>query len=71
MDDTKPAYASTEVWGAAIALIGALTPLALNAAGIRNAADQQATVNAGMQLVAGFGAAIALYGRLTATKRIG
>lgn len=71
MDDTKPAYASTGVWGAALALIGALTPLALNAAGIRNASDQQATLNATMQLVAGIGAAIALYGRLTATKKIG
>ena len=71
MDDIKPAYASTGVWGAAIALIGALAPLALSAAGIRDAGDQQATVNATMQLVAGVGAAIALYGRLTATKRIG
>lgn len=71
MDETKPAYASTGVWGAAIALIGALTPLALTAVGIRNAADQQATVSAGMQLIAGLGAAIALYGRLNATKRIG
>lgn len=71
MDDTKPAYTSTGVWGAAIALIGALTPLALNAAGIKSASDQQATVSATMQLVAGLGAAIALYGRLTATKRIG
>lgn len=71
MDETKPAVASTGVWGAAIALLAALAPAGLNAVGIKTAADQEAAVTATSQLVAGVGAALALYGRLRATKRIG
>ncbi len=71
MDDTKSAIASTGVWGGVIALLGALAPLALTAVGVKSAADQQAVVSTSLQIIAGAGAALALYGRLTATKRIG
>jgi hypothetical protein len=71
MDDTKPAIASTGVWGGVIALIGALAPLVLPAVGLKTAGDQQAAVAATAQLATGVGAALALYGRLRATKRIG
>ena len=71
MDSTKPAFASTGVWGSVIALIGALAPIALGALGVQSAADQQAVVATGLQLATGFGAALALYGRVTATKKIG
>ena len=70
MDDTKPAIASTTVWGSLIALVGAFAPILLNVVGIRAPVDQAATIGAVTQLATGVGAAIALYGRLTATKKI-
>jgi hypothetical protein len=70
MNTTKPAIASTGVWGGLIALIGAFAPILLTAAGIKAPADQAATINTVTQLATGVGAAVALYGRLTATKSI-
>jgi hypothetical protein len=71
MEDTKPAVASTGVWGSVIALVGVFAPLVLSAVGVKAATDQQAVVATGLQLATGLGAALALYGRLTATKKIG
>ena len=70
MNTTKPAFASTTVWGSLIALLGAFAPILLSVAGIRAPADQAATVATVTQLATGVGAAVALYGRLTATKSI-
>ena len=70
MDDTKPAIASTTVWGSLIALLGAFAPILLGLAGISAPADQAATISTVTQLATGVGAAVALYGRLTATKKI-
>ncbi len=70
MNTTKPAIASTTVWGSLIALFGAFAPLLLSAAGIKELVDQAATIGTVTQLATGVGAAVALYGRLTATKSI-
>jgi uncharacterized membrane protein (DUF441 family) len=70
MDTTKPAIASTSVWGSLIALFGAFAPILLSAAGVKAPADQAATISTVTQLATGVGAAVALYGRLTATKTI-
>ena len=70
MDDTKSALTSTGVWGSVIALLGAFAPLILPAIGLKTAGDQQAAVAVASQLVTGVGAALALYGRMNATKRI-
>ncbi len=70
MDTTKPAVASTSVWGSLIALVGAFAPIILSAVGVKAPADQAATLSTATQLATGVGAAVALYGRLTATKKI-
>ena len=70
MNTSKPAIASTSVWGGLIALVGAFAPVLLAAVGVKAPADQAATVNTITQLATGVGAAVALYGRLTATKTI-
>lgn len=70
MEDTKPAIASSGVWGGVIALAAALAPAVLTSAGVRAPEDQQAVVSAGFQLISGIGAAVAVYGRIRATKRI-
>jgi hypothetical protein len=53
-----------------IALFGAFAPILLSAAGVKAPADQAATISTVTQLATGVGAAVALYGRLTATKTI-
>jgi len=70
MNDTKPAIASTSVWGGLIALAGAFGPTLLSLAGLQAPAEQAAAIGAVTQLATGAGAALALYGRLTATKKI-
>jgi hypothetical protein len=70
MNDTKPAIASTGVWGSLIALFGVLAPVILSAVGVTAPVEQAATLSAATQLVTGVGAAVALYGRLTASKKI-
>lgn len=70
MDDTKPALASTTVWGSVIALLGAFAPILLGLVGIRAPVDQAVAISTVTQLATGVGAAVALYGRLTATKKI-
>ena len=70
MDTTKPAIASTSVWGSMLALFGVFAPLLLNVVGVKAPVDQAAAISTVTQLTTGVGAAIALYGRLTATKKI-
>jgi len=70
MNDTKPAIASTTVWGSLIALAGAFGPALLGVLGLKAPTDQAATIGAVTQLATGVGAAVALYGRLAATKKI-
>jgi uncharacterized membrane protein len=70
MDTSKPAIASTSVWGSLLALLGVIAPVLLSAVGVKTAADQAATVATVTQLATGVGAAVALYGRLTATQKI-
>ena len=70
MNDSKSALASTTVWGSLIALAGAFGPLLLNLAGVKAPADQASAIGAVTQVATGVGAAVALYGRLTATKTI-
>jgi len=72
MDYTsKPALQSVSVWGALIAIAGALTPLALSKSGVTDPGQQQAAVTTAAQLVTAVGGAVALYGRIKATKKIG
>jgi hypothetical protein len=70
MNDTKPAVASTGVWGSLIALAGVLAPVLLNAVGVKTPDAQAAAITTVTQLATGIGAAVALYGRLTASKKI-
>ena len=42
MDDTKPALASTSVWGSLLALVGVFAPLLLNVVGVKAPVDQAA-----------------------------
>jgi hypothetical protein len=70
MDTTKPAIASTTVWGSVIALVGAFAPILLGLVGVSAPVDQAAAISTVTQLATGVGAAVALYGRLTATKKI-
>lgn len=71
MNSTKPALASTSVWGALAAIAGAAAPTLLAKAGVTSDTDQQAVVAAASQAVTLAGGLLALIGRLTATKRIG
>jgi uncharacterized membrane protein len=70
MNDTKPALASTSVWGSLLALAGVFAPILLSAIGVKAPTDQAAAINTITQLATGVGAAVALYGRLNATKKI-
>lgn len=71
MNETKPAYASTGVWGSLIAVTGALTPLILQVARVNDPSQQQAVVDTLSQVLAAVGGVVALYGRLNARTRIG
>lgn len=71
MNSTKPAVASSGVWGALAVIAGAAAPIILAKAGVTSDADQQAVVAAAAQAVTLVGGILALIGRLTATKRIG
>ena len=67
---TKPAAASTTVWAGLFTVAAALAPLALDRLGVHGTMDQQAVVDAASQLAAAVGGAVAVYGRLRATRRI-
>ncbi len=68
MNEQKPWYASMGVWGSAIAILAPL--LSMLGYSMADADRQQLSV-----LLGGIGGAVAgivaLYGRVTATKRIG
>ena len=69
MNDTKPTLMSSTVWGALAALAGAAIPALFASLGWVPADQQAATVVVG-QAVSAIGGAIALFGRLRATKRL-
>lgn len=64
MNETKPAIASTSVWGAIIA--GVSASLALAGVKIEGLDDPELP----LQISGAIGAALALYGRLRATAEI-
>lgn len=68
MPDTKSLLASRTVWGALLAILAS----GLGLLGYTvTPADQVEAVAIGTSLVSAIGGAIALYGRIKATKRIG
>jgi hypothetical protein len=68
MDETKQWYLSKTVWGALIAIIASLLP----AMGMQLDADAQGQLADNLVSLAGaFGGLVAIYGRLTAEKRLG
>lgn len=68
MTDSKSLFLSRGVWGGAIAVLAALAGLV----GYQVTPDQQAElVETGALIVSGIGGLIALWGRISATKRIG
>ena len=71
MEQTKPVTASTTVWAGLFTAAVALAPLVLGRLGVTQPGEQQAVVDAGAQLLAAIGAAVAVYGRVRATQRIG
>jgi len=68
MDEVKGLLASKGVWGGVIAFLGALAAIFHIDFG---AADQAATLDAVWQIVSAAGALLAIWGRITAKKRIG
>lgn len=67
-DDFKNVFASKTVWGAALAVAGSVASLFhLNF----GAVDQAATIDAVYAIAGGIGGLIAVWGRITATKKIG
>lgn len=68
MSGIKGALASKGVWGGLIVVLSALLGLFGYQIGLE---DQQALVDAVSQLGAISGGVLAIYGRITATKRIG
>lgn len=69
--ETKPASASTTVWAGLFTVAAALAPLLLDYVGVRGDGEQQAVLQAASQLAAAVGGAVAVYGRVRATRRIG
>lgn len=69
--DTKPASASTTVWAGVFTIVTASLPALLAVLGFRTGHEQQAAIDSAAQLAAAIGGVLAVYGRLTATQRIG
>lgn len=68
MTDLKKWYMSRTVWGAAIAILASLA----NLLGLDVAPDDEAQlVDAVTALVAAVGGIVAIYGRVSARKRLG
>jgi len=69
MEDTKPWYASTGVWGSVVAIGAGLvgTVWGINV----TEADQTAIVTGVTTIVGGIGGMIALWGRLRAKTKVG
>lgn len=68
MDEVKGLLASKGVWGGVIAFLGVVLSIFHVDFG---AADQAATLDAVYQIVSAAGALLAIWGRITAKKRIG
>ena len=68
MNNFKGVLASKGVWGGLIVVLSALLGMFGYQIGLE---DQQALVDAVSQLGAMIGGVLAIYGRITATKRIG
>ena len=68
MDNIKGVLSSKGVWGGLIVVLSALLGMFGYTIGLE---DQQALVDAVSQLGAMVGGLLAIYGRITATKRIG
>jgi hypothetical protein len=66
--DTKSIWASKGVWGGAVAVLAALAGLLGFAV---TPAQQIELVEAGALIASGVGGLVALWGRISATKRIG
>ena len=68
MEEMKQWYLSKTVWGGLIAILASLLP----AMGLELGADSQAQLADDLVSLAGaIGGLIAIYGRLTAAKRLG
>ena len=68
IDETKQWYLSKTVWGALIAIVASLVP----AMGMEfDAGTQAQLVDDLVSLAGAIGGLIAIYGRLTADKRVG
>lgn len=67
---TKPALASTGVWGSLTAIAGVLLPVILKALKVDDVIASQDVINVAGQVIAGVGGLIALYGRLTAKHKL-
>lgn len=68
MDETKQWYLSKTVWGALIAILASLLP----AMGMEIDGDAQSRLADDLVSLAGaIGGLVAIYGRLTAEKRLG
>ena len=68
MNNFKGVLSSKGVWGGLIVVLSALLGMFGYSIGLE---DQQAIVDAVSQLGAIIGGVLAIYGRITATKRIG
>lgn len=68
MEDVKGILASKTIWGAAVAALGAIGALFHFDFG---AADQAATLDAVYAIMSAAGSLLAIWGRVTATKKIG
>lgn len=71
MEETKPMTASTTVLAGLFTIAAALAPMVLSRLGVTGGGEQQAVIDAGAQMLAAIGGAVAVYGRLRATRRIG
>ena len=70
MMDTQPWYLSRTVWGALVAIIASLVAVLSHNKVQILATDQDQVVTLVMTIAGAVGGAVALYGRIVATKQI-
>lgn len=68
MDDVKSLFASKTFWGCLVAAVGGAAGVAGHPISL---SDQTALVNDAVALATIVGSLIGIYGRITATKKIG
>ena len=68
MDNSKPWYASTTIWGGVIALAASVASMFGHSV---SAADQATLMSGVVQVAGGIGGVVAIIGRLVAKKTIG